>query len=546
MLCVGIVACTDREAMQERLAYVSACNRADTVFSARWVPTVDSLVEFFDRHGSPNDRMMAHYLQGRVHHDLGEAPRAIDCYQEAVDCADTTSRDCDYSTLCRVHAQLGDLFYWQQQYQRQQEELRKSYQYALLGGDTVLALYNCIMRGTVYSDLHQNDSAIVVLEDAMLQCKQAGYDNYAAICSGGLIEPLLGKGKVQEARQYINLFESESGVFDEQGNIEPGRESFYYVKSLYFQYVHQYDSAEYYLRKLQQDTVSLNNMICAANGLSLLYEKRGVADSLAKYARLSSSLQDSMVAQIEHDNILRFDKMYQYERLQAKVNRKTQEAMRAEFTAWGVFGLLVLLSLLFVYFYREWQHKKKQAWEQYIKDQEEMERLQETIDSLEIEKSSFESTLDENRCLIADVQVMQTEMEQLKERIDCYEQKHAPKKRILQEKRLNETQVVKKLKEVVLHHKLTTTTSDWTELQHAFDQFVPNFYLAFHNGSNPIEDTEYVICMLIWLNFSPSDISDLIAMSKAYVSVTRKRLLKDIFNIEGSTKEFDALVRNIC
>ena len=37
-------ACTDHHAMVQRLAYVSACNRADTVFTSRWLPTVDSLV----------------------------------------------------------------------------------------------------------------------------------------------------------------------------------------------------------------------------------------------------------------------------------------------------------------------------------------------------------------------------------------------------------------------------------------------------------------------------------------------------------------------
>ena len=30
------------------------------------------------------ERMTALYLKGRVHHDLGEAPQALDCYQRAV------------------------------------------------------------------------------------------------------------------------------------------------------------------------------------------------------------------------------------------------------------------------------------------------------------------------------------------------------------------------------------------------------------------------------------------------------------------------------
>ena len=64
-----LVSCTDKEAIRQRLSYVSQCNRADTVFTEKWLPTVDSLVNYFDRHGNANEKMTTHYLKGRVHHD---------------------------------------------------------------------------------------------------------------------------------------------------------------------------------------------------------------------------------------------------------------------------------------------------------------------------------------------------------------------------------------------------------------------------------------------------------------------------------------------
>ena len=65
-----LTSCVDNEAMRKRLSYVSQCNRADTVFTEAWLPTVDSLVNYFDHHGNANEKMMAHYLKGRVHHDI--------------------------------------------------------------------------------------------------------------------------------------------------------------------------------------------------------------------------------------------------------------------------------------------------------------------------------------------------------------------------------------------------------------------------------------------------------------------------------------------
>ena len=112
LLTLVLSACTslDHEAMRQRLKYVSDCNRADTVFTERWLPTVDSLVTYFDRHGSANDRMMAHYVQGRVYHDMGEAPQALECYQRAAEVADTTRSDCDLYTLTAIYGQMADLF----------------------------------------------------------------------------------------------------------------------------------------------------------------------------------------------------------------------------------------------------------------------------------------------------------------------------------------------------------------------------------------------------------------------------------------------------
>ena len=114
LLMLVLSACTaDHEAMRQRLQYVSDCNRADTVFSEAWLPTVDSLVIYFDHHGSANDRMMAHYVQGRVYRDLGEAPQALECYQHAAEVADTTSNDCDLYTLYAVNGQMANLFHAQ-------------------------------------------------------------------------------------------------------------------------------------------------------------------------------------------------------------------------------------------------------------------------------------------------------------------------------------------------------------------------------------------------------------------------------------------------
>ena len=71
--------------MRQRLQFVADYNSAESVFTKEWQPTVDSLADYFSSHGTENERMTAYYLQGRVHHDLGEAPQALDAYQRATE-----------------------------------------------------------------------------------------------------------------------------------------------------------------------------------------------------------------------------------------------------------------------------------------------------------------------------------------------------------------------------------------------------------------------------------------------------------------------------
>ncbi len=69
--------------------------------------TSDSLLieaaTYFDSHGTPNERIRAHYLLGCAYRDMGEAPRTVKTWQDAVNCADTTATDCDYKTLGKAY-----------------------------------------------------------------------------------------------------------------------------------------------------------------------------------------------------------------------------------------------------------------------------------------------------------------------------------------------------------------------------------------------------------------------------------------------------------
>lgn len=94
-----------------QLLRLMAQNKCDTIFRSDSLHLV--LTDYFDRNGTPNERMTAYYLLGRAYVDMGDAPLALKCYLKATECADTTSDQCDWRQLTIIHMQTGLLFYKQ-------------------------------------------------------------------------------------------------------------------------------------------------------------------------------------------------------------------------------------------------------------------------------------------------------------------------------------------------------------------------------------------------------------------------------------------------
>ena len=108
--------------MQQELTALQAMNQTDSILTNDSL--AQALADYFDRHGTPNEQMEAHYLLGRTHADRGEAPAALAAYHNAIDRAErimvgeripgiTTDTGCNYAQLWRVYAQMGGVYYLQ-------------------------------------------------------------------------------------------------------------------------------------------------------------------------------------------------------------------------------------------------------------------------------------------------------------------------------------------------------------------------------------------------------------------------------------------------
>ena len=340
--------------MRQRLAEVQACNQADTVFSSRWLPTVDSLVDYFDSHGTPNERLMAHYLQGRVYHDIGEAPQAIDCYQQAVEQVDTAAEDCDFRTLMSVYGQMSHLFSCQFLPDDEISALRMAAKMAHKNKDTLTEIIALDRLSDPYFQKKDTNNVLLIEEKAREMYLKYGYKEYAGQAILGSIRIALNRHNTSEAERLLNIYRNESGLFDSNGDLIRGG-TYYVDKGIFLTQVGNLDSAQYYFRR----AISQKKYEGGYQGLLSVYEKKNLPDSIAKYARLFANANDSSFLHVNQEIVHRISSLYDFTRQQRIAEAKSLEASRnRQYLAISLF-LGVFISIL-ACFYIFWQrHRKK-------------------------------------------------------------------------------------------------------------------------------------------------------------------------------------------
>ena len=135
---VLLAACSGGTERRLQLEELERQNRADSLMLNDSLAR--DLADWFDRHGTPNEQLRAHYILGRTYADRGETPRAVDCYLDAIAKADTTAADCDYHTLGCAYSQMADMFHRQLLLTREIEARKHSRYYAEKAGEIINAI----------------------------------------------------------------------------------------------------------------------------------------------------------------------------------------------------------------------------------------------------------------------------------------------------------------------------------------------------------------------------------------------------------------------
>ena len=547
LLSVLLAACTagDRQQRLAQLQMLEQRNIDDSLMTDDAL--AEQLADYFDRHGTPNERLRAHYILGRTYADLGEAPAALNAYQDAADCADTTAQDCDWAKLSRVYGQMSDVFYRQNLMQDYLQSVDQAVFYAWKAKDTLQALRESTMKTLGYYKLEHYDSVVALFDRLSGKYYQA-YKPLFATNGIILIASYLKTGDIEKAKQHIVSYESESGSFDSLHNIAKGREAFYYYKGTYFLHTHQYDSAQYYFNKELAENKDFMNQNMAAQGLARLYQHEQKTDSALWYLQYSYLMNDSAYRLMSTDAVKNASALYNYNRLQQEAEREHERAIQESRSKTLLAIALLLLLTMFLTSVIFWLIRKKEMEMKYQKSINELSLLMVERESLQSQKKLIEKQLLQEQETVTSQ--LQQQIDVLTSRISAYSEQlkqHANQDapaNILAEKRLETSPVYQELiTKADAAKKLKN--KEWKEVEEVVESIFPGFYNFLYSHKRELTENEYKICILFRLHMRMKQTAGFIDIAKSQVSTISKGLLRKMFQEEGSGRELKKHLESI-
>ena len=449
----------------------------------------EEVVEYYDRNGSSNDQVLAHYLHGCISRDLNDAPKALERYMEAVAHADTTDTDCDYSTLHRVYGQMANIYSLQNLPKEEILSLEKAGYYSLKAGEIRNYIRYIELHVRPYYELDDTAAIFETTFRARDLYLKNGFPQDAASVYPSAIFIRLKQGRYEEAHTMMVDFECHSGLFT-NGEIEPRRRQYEYFRGMYFEGVNQLDSAEYHYRK----ALAYGFQFEGCKGLLSLYSTKGNLDSVKKYAPLYVQSVDEANAKLQTEAVLKMKALYDYSQ-----SKKEAENQKRKAGIWKMSLFMCLLLALCVYFIL--RSRKSKAINRKI---QEIELLQNTIKQLEEGNGSPDDRLDE----------------------------------------FEESDIVKRLKQKA-GKKEYASASELAGLRAAAVKHLPSFIQTLGNTGYELQSHETDLCVLIKVGFRPSEIAILMNMTPQNITNLRARLNKKMFHADKGAKDFDEKIINL-
>ena len=478
------------------------------------------LVSYYNAHGTPNERMTAHYLKGCSYLELGDEPATLRCFNEAVGTADTSALDCNYAQMGDIYGQIARIY---NNHAMPDSALRAyglAEHYARKANDTINVITIWGNKSNVLIDLGRISEALELREKAAERFKAMGYSKKAARVKGLCIKWYIQQGELDKAKAAMDEYEAISGYSRIKDETKSGWESYFHIKGTYYLETGKLDSANYYFKKLKLASDTLFNI------------------------QTAQKLQNAQ-------------SMYNYMRHQEAAHRKELESKNVQLRLYRGIAFILLFAAVMSVFVLLLRRRIRRNERQLVVVRRENSRLNvlignnnrklEELNGLIEEKISIITALNDQlnqQAIDLNSYHKQAEtIQQLNERIAHYETEMMNQVTANLMNRLAEEPALMVVFQKLKARKEYLSKSEWTELYSTAEKYFP----ALCNiKTNPkVSVSEYQICVLTKLGLRINDIIYLTQISASNISNMRSRMLSKLFGEEGGAKDFDIRIMSL-
>lgn len=539
-------------------------NQADSLNKNGHPMTSDSLLvmacEYYDRFGTPNEQLRAHYLLGCVYRDRGEAPHAIDCFKEAINKADTTASDCDFHIMGCVYSQMGDTYHQQLLFSLETEARKKAQYYAVLAGDSIYSIWENVLIAGSYIQQNTPDTAEVLLRKAINLFQQYNCPQEALQASEVLMYLYSEKPeRLADLKLLLDDHEANSLSYDDHHELLPHKRQIYYYKGKYFEHIGLLDSAEYYFRKIQHPHMSYSEMVAKNKGLFQIFSKRQNTDSIAKYAELYCLANDSSNIATDQELTARMAASYNYNNFQRIAFEREREADKVRVHLGISLTALIAISVIAVIFIHRSKERHKQKIKElnneyanaivsYNKNLQTLQLFDETrkivIDEIQQELSSAHHKSNEYRDKANQIRQAYSELYEKyeAERAELADENEHLKQKIHELQRQKdiasnqeqtslyiEEPIVKRIYALIAKPTTPLTIEEKELLLRTTEKYYPVFLHDIKETIN-IQQSGFYVCILTALHLRSGDIANLLDISFQQVSNIKQQANLALFN----------------
>lgn len=521
---------THSQRMRLQLIRAQAQNKAIINF------TTDSLVlqlaEYYENHGTPNERMKAYYMVGCAYRDLEDAPTALKYCLMAVEQADTTSSDCDLKTLSRIHGQMAAIYNEIAVFDLEYKEYLTAERLSWIVKDTLSALIFSSFRAGNLCVQDKYDEALPILDSIIdferlhniVGCPDCVYPKK--------IYAELYHDNTKKAGELFREYESKIGITPTSKKTDIINGNYHNVKSDYYRRIGMLDSAIYQSHRLLERSEIFDAKEGAYRGLFEAYCMLHNVDSMAKYAKLYCLANDYTTKHRSSDQILRMQAIYNYTKVQEKAVVLRQEAENTRF-----FLCLCVIVACFIGYFAYGRHKRRveKEHQRLVEANREYTQLLERLDEKNHE-------LDELQKDAANYQLkLENDIEELQRSIIRYRAEAPDINRWDEEHALYNNAAVRHLHGMAARGESAT----YREIESIADivraEF-PSYYAHISSSQPPLLQREIQVCVLMRMQFIASEIGALLGVSAQTITNTKSAINRKLFNTPGAKTLEDHLL----